>query len=126
NLDWQAIAGLTTTEPLSKVSDTQTGNAQTDETLPTQPAAQKNDEIDTLVQQLRKTAKASLHERCGTMRVLDMSHPVGLSNIYTSVNIFETVSSHQRKQLKDLIAAVETDVETSDFDRLGFGPVSQP
>lgn len=43
----------------------------------------------TLVQQLRQMGSAKLQQRCGFMRVLDMSQPLALSEIYTNVNILE-------------------------------------
>ncbi|MEL7142589.1 MAG: NACHT domain-containing protein [Cyanobacteria bacterium J06643_4] len=130
NLDWQIIAGLT-------ASSIESANSRLSDRMPsvdvspafnpsTKNKGSHDPEIDRLVQHLRNTARASLHERCGTMRVLDMSRPVGLSDLYTNVNILETVSNHQRKQLKDLVAAVHADAGASDFNRLGFGPVSQP
>ncbi|MGB3787363.1 MAG: NACHT domain-containing protein, partial [Phormidesmis sp.] len=80
------------------------------------------EDIDGLVRSLRQTATESLYERCGTMRVLDMSQPVGLSDLYTNVNILEQVSSHQRRPLQALLA----EAEAGNFDRLGFGQVLQP
>ncbi len=105
-LNWQAIAGLTPTETKTPASVRFDSSPQT---------------TDQIVQQLRQTAQGSLKERCGTMRVLDMSHPVGLSDIYTSVNILEQISGRQRRRLQDLIA----EVEAENFDRLGFGQIEQ-
>ena len=51
-----------------------------------------HDNIDLLVRSLRQTAKDSLYERCGTLRVLDMTHPLQVGDIYTDVNILEQVS----------------------------------
>ncbi|MGB3295451.1 MAG: NACHT domain-containing protein [Phormidesmis sp.] len=107
-LNWQQVAGLTSpaeTKMLVKVPS-DVSSPQT---------------IDQIVQQLRQTAQGSLQERCGTMRVLDMSHPVGLSDIYTSVNILEQISGRQRRRLQDLI----TEVEAENFDRIGFGKIEQ-
>ena len=108
DLDWQRVAGL------SQPSESVTAAPETNVAV--------EQGIDEVVRSLRRAAKDSLYERCGTMRVLDMSHPVGLSDIYTSVNILEQVSSHQRRNLKDLLA----EAEAGSFDRLGFAQVSQP
>ncbi|MGB3789799.1 MAG: NACHT domain-containing protein, partial [Phormidesmis sp.] len=111
-LDWQVVAGL----------------AQTPESVTVTPKLDELNELDAvedidgLVRSLRQTATESLYERCGTMRVLDMSQPVGLSDLYTNVNILEQVSSHQRKPLQALLA----EAEAGNFDRLGFGQVLQP
>ena len=130
NLDWQIIAGLTSTSTAERISERSSAMAlqtpMVNKQAVTEIAPEIETKIDILVQQLRETATDSIYERCGTMRVLDMSRPVGLGDIYTNVNILESVSNHQRKRLKELIAAVETDAATGDFDRLGFGPVSQP
>lgn len=109
DLDWQVIAGL----------------AQTSESVTVMPKVGElsaAEDIDELVRSLRQTATESLYERCGTMRVLDMSQPVGLSDLYTNVNILEQISSHQRRPVRELLA----EAEAGNFDRLGFGQVSQP
>ena len=36
-----------------------------------------NDDIEVLVQQVRENIKPSIKERCGTMKVLDMTQPIG-------------------------------------------------
>lgn len=121
NLDWRQVAGLTT--PLAAPQKTTRPFAPN----AVQPAfasseTQPESEVTKLVQQLRGAAKQFLYERCGTMRVLDMAHPVGLNEIYTDVNILEKVSSYQRRTLDDLIA----DMQASQFDRVGFGQIAQP
>ena len=113
SLDWQVVAGLTSiTEPaaakFSELKDLQ------DES--------KEKDIDTLVRSLRQTAKDNLYERCGTLRVIDMSEPIGLNQVYTDVNILEQVSSHQRLRVQDL----QSKTHQEDFERIGFGVVAQP
>ena len=105
-LDWQTVAGLTPTETKPPAQEPSVSSPQT---------------IDQIVHQLRQTARSSLRSRCGTMRVLDMSRPMGLSDLYTSVNILEEITGHQRRRLQDLIE----EVEAANFDRLGFGQVAQ-
>jgi predicted NACHT family NTPase len=119
DLDWQLIAGLHSPPAAERLAPA---------LEPTPLVAVKEmsvkeggvKEINRLVQQLRDTAKASLIERCGTMRVLDMSHPLGLNDIYTSVNILEKIHKYQRRRWRDLMA----DIESENFDRVGFGQVS--
>lgn len=126
-IEWQTVAGLTHAGAAIK-ADAGVGSLSAmaapfhPKIAPGSVPPTAESPIDQLVQQLRQTAKDSLKERCGTMRVLDMSHPVGLSDIYTSVNILKEVSSYQRRRLKDLVA----DANAGNFDRLGFGQVSQP
>lgn len=112
NLDWRVTAGLTEPEPV--------------EVMPKLGAWLEPDvdaiSIEALVRSLRQTAKDSLYERCGTMRVLDMTRPVDLSNIYTSVHVLKQVSSHQRRKLSEILE----EANASNFDRLGFGQILHP
>lgn len=77
--------------------------------------------IDALVQELREKIKPSIQERCGTMRVLDMSHPIGLNDIYTNVNILEKITGRRRKEIAELLQ----DCNSEDFDRFGLGRVTE-
>ncbi len=60
-------------------------------------------EIDRLVQLIREKGSDSIQARCGYMRVLDMAQPVGLEAIYTTVNIYESISGRQRRALMDFL-----------------------
>jgi DNA-binding XRE family transcriptional regulator len=54
---------------------------------------QNNDiNIDALVQEVREKIKRRIQNDCGTMRVLEMTQPIGLNDIYTSVNILEKIT----------------------------------
>ncbi|WP_245916087.1 NACHT C-terminal helical domain 2-containing protein [Merismopedia glauca] len=99
-LDWQEITGL-------KKSSTDKQQTEID--------------IDALVNQLRKQVKADIENRCGTMRILDMTQPIGLSHIYTQVNILEKILGRRRKE----IAELQRDCNLEDFDRFGLGKVTE-
>ncbi|MBD2260352.1 NACHT domain-containing NTPase [Pseudanabaena sp. FACHB-2040] len=123
-LDWQTIAGLTdTVEPaVSSVSAVSTARQVHDFAAvlpvahaPLQPA------LDGLVQTLRQRLYTSIRERCGTMRVLDMSYPIEVNDIYTSVNVLEQISGRRHRPLEDLIKACDS----KSFDRLGLGAIAQ-
>ncbi|WP_265278090.1 hypothetical protein [Nostoc sp. KVJ3] len=58
-------------------------------------------EITSLVQKVRSQVRDIIQEWCGTMRVLDMSQPIGISQIYTDVNILEKLTAHNVRQLKN-------------------------
>ncbi|MEM8502867.1 MAG: NACHT domain-containing NTPase [Cyanobacteria bacterium P01_D01_bin.1] len=117
NLDWQVVAGLAQlTEPAVMAPVVVMPKSG----VPVELI--ETEDIDGLVRSLRQTATESLRERCGTMRVLDMAKPVELDNLYTSVNILEQVSSHQRKRSQQLLE----EAGAENFDRLGFGRVAQP
>lgn len=102
NLDWQQIADF------SQV-------VTTGESFPTDPL----DDINVVV--LRSKIHSSIQEQCGTMRVLDMSHPIGIEDIYTHVNILEQISGHQRKKIAQLLQ----EYNLEEFERLGLGKVTQ-
>jgi predicted NACHT family NTPase len=76
-------------------------------------------DIDALVQEVREKCKADIQQRCGTMRVLDMSQPIGLGDIYTNVNILEKLSAQNRKEIKEL----QEGCNLEDFDRFGLSRV---
>ncbi|MFH7243933.1 MAG: NACHT domain-containing protein [Spirulina sp.] len=66
-----------------------------------------------LVQSIRANVYSDIKARCGTMRVLDMEQPIGLGDIYTSVNILEKISGRRRLGLEDL----RQDYDPENFDR---------
>ncbi len=104
NLDWQQIADF------SQV-------VTTSESFPADPF----DDLNVVVQDLRSKIHSSIQEQCGTMRVLDMSHPIGVEDIYTHVNILEQISGYQRKKIAQLLQ----EYNLEEFDRLGLGKVTQ-
>jgi hypothetical protein len=63
--------------------------------------------------------QADIHHRCGTMRVLDMEQPIGIGDIYTSVNILEKLSGRRRLGLNELLQ----DCDLENFDRFVLGQV---
>jgi predicted NACHT family NTPase/ribosomal protein L12E/L44/L45/RPP1/RPP2 len=99
-LDWHAIATL---EPIAK---------------PLPPGTQA---IDTLVQKLRQRGYNNIRERCDTLRVLDMSHPIGVNDLYTNVNILEQITGRRHKRLDELLK--ECDFEH--FERFGLTDVAK-
>ena len=52
--------------------------------------------IEDLVKLARERCADDIRERCGTMRVLDMTQPVDLDRIYTDVNIIKDVIGRRR------------------------------
>ncbi len=60
--------------------------------------------IEELVLQLRDRSRQIIQERCATMRVLDMSHPIDLENIYTGTDVLEKITSRRRLGIADLLA----------------------
>lgn len=81
------------------------------------------DQIDiaTLVQQTRQQGSASLEQKCGCMRVLDMTQPMALSDIYTNVKLLEKINGRRRLEIADLLK-VST---ATQFERPGLGYTTQ-
>ena len=74
-----------------------------------------------LVTQLRKQVKADIENRCGTMRIFDMSQPIALGKIYTKVNILKKTSRSRRKEIADLTSIC---ISSEEFERFNFGEVA--
>ncbi|MGF2036759.1 MAG: NACHT domain-containing NTPase [Nostoc sp. CmiVER01] len=96
-LDWQQVAGLSS------------------------PKQNEDLEIAKLVQEVRSYIQPYIQQRCDTMRVLDMSQPIGLDDIYISVNILEKITRTGRWELDQLLR----DVSSKDFDRFNLGNVRE-
>lgn len=77
-------------------------------------------DIDTLVQEVRQKIRADIVMQCGTMQVLDMTQPLGLNDIYVSVNILETVIGRRQLEIADLLQSCEP----PDFNRLGLAKIT--
>jgi predicted NACHT family NTPase len=92
---------------------------------PSEPEAAANQDnsidIDALVHEVRENVKPIIQERCGTMRVLDMTHSIGLNDIYTNVNILEKITGRRRKEIAELLQ--ECNFEK--FDRFGLGRITE-
>lgn len=82
---------------------------------------QSDSYIDVLVQEVRQKIKPFIREHCGTMRVLDMTQPIGLNDIYTNVNILEKITGRRRKEISELLE----ESNSGDFDRFGLGTIKE-
>lgn len=94
--------------------------AQLDEDNIDKPAASQ-DNIDTLVEEVRNKGYASMQQKCGIMRVLDMSQPIDLDDIYTNVNVLEKIIGRRRLGVAELLKVCVAD----DFNRPGLGQIIQ-
>ena len=104
-LDWQEIAGLKSRVDIAHLTD----KPETDV------------DINGLVNKLRKQVQPDIKNRCGTMRILDMTQPIGLGDIYTKVNILEKVIGRRIKNIKELFV----NCNGEDVERLGLGKVTE-
>ena len=85
---------------------------------------QKNSiDIDALVEEVREKVKPSIQEWCSTMKVLDMTQPIKVSDIYTKVNILEKLTARNNTAIEEL----EQNVDPNEsFDRLGIRKIVVP
>lgn len=104
-LDWQDIADLPYESGTASINQSHHATAS----------------LDALVQQLRQQVHDSIQERCGTMRILDMSYPIGLDDIYTDVNILEQITGRRHKRLEELLQEFKPD----DFERFGLNQIAE-
>lgn len=77
-------------------------------------------DIDVLVQIVRSQRQDKIQDQCGILQLLDISHPVGIDDIYIDVNILEEIESLQWLALTDL-----QKLNPEQFDRFGLGEVDQ-
>lgn len=104
SLPWQEIADLE--------SEPEIENAFVLESKP---------DISDAVQQMRQLHSPLLQQKCGCMRVLDMSQPMALKDIYTNVNILEKINGRRRVEIPELLkVCIATQV-----DRPGLGRTNQ-
>ena len=90
-LDWEEITGLK-----ERVGNDHLTEMQEDK-------QQSEIDIELVVNQIREQVKEDIETRCGTMRILDMSQPIGLGEIYTKVNILEKIIGRTYKEITQLI-----------------------
>ena len=100
NLEWEEIVA----EPVSEPEVNQDNSI----------------DIDAIVQGVREKIKPIIQERCGTMRVLDMTQPIGLNDIYTSVNILDKITGQQRLGINELLQ----ECTNEDFDRFTLARIT--
>ncbi|MEH2328161.1 NACHT domain-containing protein [Nostoc sp.] len=75
-----------------------------------------------LVQEVREKIKPIIQQRCGTMRVLDMTKPIELNDIHTSVNILEKITGRQRLGIDELL---QQRASIEDFERFGLSKITE-
>jgi predicted NACHT family NTPase len=86
-----------------------------------EPEHKESQDTDALVQNVRQRIQPYIQERCGTMRVLDMSQPIGLGDIYTNVNILEKLTGRRGLEVAELIR----NADPEKFERFCLGDVRE-
>ncbi|MDF5729687.1 MAG: NACHT domain-containing NTPase [Rhizonema sp. PD38] len=111
---WEAIAGLTDLSNSVHASNNSSPK-------PTPEEQDSSINIDALTKEVREKVKSYIRERCGTMRVLDMTQPIGLGDIYTDVNILEKITGRKGLDIPNLLQ----NCNPEEFDRFGLGQVTE-
>ena len=81
----------------------------------------RGDDLDLLVQEVKQKITADVTDRCGTMRVLDMTQPVDLDRIYTDVNIIMDVIGRRRIGYDEVMEVCTRE----HFDRFLVGTIKE-
>ncbi|GAA6617587.1 hypothetical protein [Scytonema sp. NUACC26] len=115
---WEAISGLVDLPDSVDLPNKQ----------PSEPVEEVRDsgvDINVLVQEVREKIKPHIKQRCGTMRVLDMTQPIKLTGkrgIYTNVNILDRITGRTRLALAELLEKCTT---AEEFDRFGLNRIAE-
>lgn len=75
-------------------------------TFSTKSDAIESTDTDALVQEIRQEIENYIRERCGTLRVLDMPHPIELTGkrgIYIHVKILEKITGRRHLSIEELL-----------------------
>ena len=105
-LEWEVVVGIQQAV-LESTQDVQNLRANLD--------------IEATVRDVRNKVKGDIEERCGKMRVLDMTQPIELGDIYTRVNILEKILGRRRKDITELLQ----DCDLEDFNCFTLGKIQQ-
>ncbi len=89
--------------------------------LETDEVPERSLNIDELIESVRANIYDSVVEKCGSMRVLDMSQPIGLDDIYTDVNILEKITGSRRLGIPELVE--QANIE--DFERFSLSGIRE-
>ncbi|MCY7323755.1 MAG: NACHT domain-containing NTPase [Phormidesmis sp. CAN_BIN36] len=93
-LDWRTIADL----PDDLI--------ELDAELSVNSSNASDGDLETLVQSIKQQGQSSIQTQCSTIRVLDMSQPIALRDIYTHINILERISGRRRVSIDELLRAL--------------------
>jgi predicted NACHT family NTPase len=85
-----------------------------------EPEEQTGINLDALVKKVRSQRQDKIQDQCGTIELLDISHPIKIDDIYIDVNILEEIASQQWLEISDL-----PNPTSKEFDRVGLGEISQ-
>ncbi|WP_202895389.1 NACHT domain-containing protein [Iningainema tapete] len=102
-LDWQEIAELPS-EILPKEDEQDVNNCQ---------------DIDALVERVRKQRGDKIQAQCATVQLLDIAQPIGLEDIYVSVDILNNITSQAWLDIFELQGEVSEKFNRFDSNLIG-------
>lgn len=75
-----------------------------------------NDAIDILVQEVQQKNYELIQNKCGSMRILDMSNPVGIKDIFTEVKITDQITSSRYLEVSELIKKINPEIDSKESE----------
>ena len=93
-----------------------------DAPAPTPPKPDIEIDIDTLVQNVRGKVKPFIEQECKQMKVLHMTSPIDVNDIYTHVNVLEKPTAKLRLEIDELLQGFN---DPSKFDGCGLSRSSE-
>lgn len=92
---------------LSVLSNTQVTQSIVPNSLASEDAVLVPDSANYLVNELREQVKPRILSMCGTMRVLDMSRPISIKDIYVDTQVYEKIKGRRRLEFDSLHTEVK-------------------
>ena len=74
-----------------------------------------NDAIDDLIRDTQEKTRGLIQEKCSNMKILDMSQPVGVQDLFIEVKITQQISSKRRIELSELVKIVQQRYQLNDL-----------
>lgn len=108
DLSWQEVAELPEQPTLKLVnhqsspSETETTQIIEQESIVVEEPLSLVDSCDSLVKELRMQIESRILSMCETMRVLDMSRPMSIKNIYVDTTVYEKIKGRRRLEFNSL------------------------
>lgn len=75
---------------------------------------------NSLIQKVRLLLNEKIQHQCGSIRLLDIAHPLALEDVYVDVNILEEISSQRWLDMDRL-----QKLKSNNFDRFGLSKIAQ-
>ena len=114
DLDWREIATNAPEEYVDRSFDPISNDPITNSTE-LEPTSLK---LDDLVQIVRSQREDKVNHQCGILKLLDVSRPVDLDNIYIDLNVIEQIPSQQGGEISDFDGLTSKDIDRFDLDKI--------